>query len=211
MLKRLTIEQQETILETAVKIFGQKGYASASISEIAKEAGVSVGVIYKYYLDKDALFLACIDHSLDLLSNTLDSVSDIGGTISDLARNLIRANQAFAHMHPHYIQMYHAITMGNGPQGASELAVKIEGQVAKIYTDIISKAKLNGTIRSDIVPGDFAFFFDNLLMLLHFSYSCEYYQTRMKLYCGTDILDEKYDKSIEDQLMKFIEGGLGIK
>jgi len=211
MLKKLTKEQQENILEAAVEIFGEKGYSSAGVSEIAAKANVSVGVIYKYYADKDALFGACIDYSLDLLGQTLQTVSAMGGDISDMARNLIRANQLFSREHSQYIKMYHAITMVGATKNAAELATKIEGKVASIYTEMISKAKSEGSIRSDIEPGDFAFFFDNLMMLLHFSYSCEYYRERMKLYTGIDMEDDKFDKRIEDELVKFIEGALGIK
>ena len=210
MLKKLTAKQQECILEAAVEVFGKNGYASAGISEIAKKSNVSVGVIYKYYADKDALFGACIDFCLELLGETLSSVAKQGGSISDLARNLIHANQSFSHTYPEYIKMYHAITMGNGPQDASELAIRIEKEVAQIYTTILTEAKENGEIRDDIDPGKFAFFFDNLMMLLHFSYCCDYYKERMRLYCGVDATQIKDDKRIEDELMKFIEGALGI-
>ncbi len=40
------------ILEAAVDMFGEKGYASTSTSEIAKRAGVAEGTIFRYYKTK---------------------------------------------------------------------------------------------------------------------------------------------------------------
>ena len=44
-------ERQMRILE-AVDMFGEKGYASTSTSEIAKRAGVAEGTIFRYYKTK---------------------------------------------------------------------------------------------------------------------------------------------------------------
>ena len=55
MLKKLTESQQAQIIDKAVLEFAEKGYKGAGLSTIARNAGVSVGVIYKYYADKGAL------------------------------------------------------------------------------------------------------------------------------------------------------------
>lgn len=211
MLKKLTEEQQNAILEAATQVFGEKGYALASISEIASAAAVSVGVIYKYYEDKAKLFSACIDTSMTMLGKVLEEVEKEGGDLSNLIRNLIRANQKFSQEYPNHIRMYHAITMGNGPIGVHDLSMRIEKEAAEIYTHMISKAKSDGVVRDDLAPSEFAFFFDNLMMQLHFSYSCEYYRERMKLYCGAKEWGKDYDRFIEEQLVRFIEGALGIR
>lgn len=211
MLKKLTIGQQEEILEAAVKTFGSKGFDAAKISEIAREASVSVGVIYKYYEDKQALFDACIGHSMEILDNTFTRVYDLGGSLEDMIRNLIKANIDFARTHPDYIRMYHMVTMGVGPESTKDIAQRIESNSSSIYSNLISKAKSDGVVRSDLTPADFAFFFDDLMMMLHFSYTCEYYEERMRIYCGENITDKKYDSHVEDELMKFISGALGLK
>ena len=49
------LERRRTIIDAAAKVFVEKGYASASISQIAAAAGVSDGLIYRYFDDKRAL------------------------------------------------------------------------------------------------------------------------------------------------------------
>lgn len=50
-------ENREQILQTAYKIFAEKGL-SVPISEIAREAGVGIGTVYRHFETKEALFNA---------------------------------------------------------------------------------------------------------------------------------------------------------
>ena len=67
MLKKLTQEQLAAVLEAGIAEFAEKGPERASMGAIARAAGLSVGVLYKYYADKEAFFSACLERSLDAL------------------------------------------------------------------------------------------------------------------------------------------------
>lgn len=49
-------DKRELILEAAAQIFGEKGFHSATVEEIAKEAGVGKGTIYQYFDSKSEIF-----------------------------------------------------------------------------------------------------------------------------------------------------------
>ncbi|MFC4307054.1 TetR/AcrR family transcriptional regulator [Cohnella boryungensis] len=51
-------EKQVRILEAAVEIFSEKGFAAASTSEIAQKAGVAEGTIFRHYKTKKDLLLS---------------------------------------------------------------------------------------------------------------------------------------------------------
>ena len=56
---RLVEERRGQVLRAAVKLFSEKGYYTTTIQQIAREAGVSIGLIYQYFGDKDdVLFLS---------------------------------------------------------------------------------------------------------------------------------------------------------
>ncbi|NIW00329.1 TetR family transcriptional regulator, partial [Candidatus Saccharibacteria bacterium] len=44
-----TLDARERLLETAIGMFAQKGYAGTSVREIAEQAGVSKPVLYYYF------------------------------------------------------------------------------------------------------------------------------------------------------------------
>ncbi len=58
MLKKLSDEKINEILEAGISEFASHGMDRANTNVIAKKAGVSVGVIYKYYNDKEGFFFA---------------------------------------------------------------------------------------------------------------------------------------------------------
>ena len=48
-------EKQENILKAALKLFAENGYASTSTSKVAKAAGVSEGLIFRHFGNKEGL------------------------------------------------------------------------------------------------------------------------------------------------------------
>ena len=117
------------------------------------------------------------------------------------AREIIRGLQRFAREHGDHIRMYHRLTTASGDQ-AEALARGIEGMTARLYTDFITRGQQAGDLRGDMNPRCFAFFFDNLLMMLQFSYCCDYYRARRSLYLGEAAGE---DSVVEEELLKFLE------
>ena len=209
MYRRLSEEQLNTLTEAAINEFGDKGYERANLGNIARTAGMSVGVIYKYYADKEALFLACVKHCLKALTEALKDVAFKSNDVKESIRSVIHTLIIHSREHQNINRMYHEITSGGARQFAAELAQEVEGISALVYTDLIRKAQCEHQCREDADAALFAFFFDNLFMMLQFSYSCDYYRERLKLYCGEDIFSE--DGKVEEELTKFMLGAIGIK
>lgn len=203
MLKKLTQEKMIEILETGIAEFAKCGLDRANMNVIAKKAGISVGVLYKYYEDKEAFFLACLRRSLEVLDSVLKEIVSGNDKILVRAEKLIRAVLQYSREYGNYINMYNEITSGSSKKFAPLLASEIEGVTSKTYTAFIQRAMDDGDIRDDIDPRLFAFFFDNLLTTLQFSYSCDYYKERLKVYCGEDIFEN--DEKVVLEMLKFVE------
>lgn len=66
------------IREAALKLFCEKGYFKTTTNEIAKVAGISIGSLYSYYSDKDAVFLEVLDEYNNLFGDVFnDSLGDM--------------------------------------------------------------------------------------------------------------------------------------
>ena len=64
-------KRREVILKVSKRLFAEKGYASATISDIVRESGYPVGSIYTYFENKEAIIRSIIedgwhDFSLEL-------------------------------------------------------------------------------------------------------------------------------------------------
>lgn len=54
-------DTRERILEAAARVFAQKGYQSASLDEVAADAGLTKGAVYWHFKSKNDLFFALLD------------------------------------------------------------------------------------------------------------------------------------------------------
>jgi AcrR family transcriptional regulator len=55
-------ERPNELLEAALRIFAERGYASTRLEEIAASVGVTKGTIYHYFATKEELLLRAIEH-----------------------------------------------------------------------------------------------------------------------------------------------------
>ena len=202
MLKKLSEEQLESLLEAGVEEFARRGLAGANMRTIADRACISVGALYKYYGDKERFFRACLDRSLEALDRTLAEVTSEEAGFREYARRIIRALLRFSREHAGYVRLY-CVLAASGGEEARQLAGEIEGVTSRLYAGTIAAGQAAGDLRRDIDPAMLAFFFDNLLMMVQFAGCCDYYRERFRLYCGGT--PEEQEDRLEQELLKFLE------
>ncbi|ORW01021.1 TetR/AcrR family transcriptional regulator [Mycobacterium kyorinense] len=71
--------RRRQLLDAAVKVMGQKGFHQMSMQDLAAEANVSVGLIYKYFGGKEDLLLATIVRIQDAFRDQLAPVMAAAG------------------------------------------------------------------------------------------------------------------------------------
>ena len=57
-MQTLKPELEARVLDAAEAVFAESGYAGATMAAIAERAGMSTGNVYRYFANKEALFLA---------------------------------------------------------------------------------------------------------------------------------------------------------
>jgi AcrR family transcriptional regulator len=63
-VQRRSVETVERICVAAARIFDERGYHATTTNHIAEAAGVSVGSLYQYFPNKDALLVALAERHL---------------------------------------------------------------------------------------------------------------------------------------------------
>ena len=76
--------RRRQILETAMRLFYEKGYDDTSLEDIAAELGVVKGLCYRYYDSKQALFGAVLEEY------TVDCCRELIGLIHDRSMPMSR-------------------------------------------------------------------------------------------------------------------------
>ncbi len=100
-------ERREQILKAAVQVFGEKGYDRATISDIARKAGVAEGSIYNYFKNKGDLLVGIPQQIVKLpmhsIAPLLEQCSVRGAgppeqVLEAIARNLVAIFHQNAHI-----------------------------------------------------------------------------------------------------------------
>jgi len=206
---KISEEKRQKILNVAIEEFSEHGFGSANINNIAKKAGVSVGSLYKYFDNKEHLFLTVIHHGVEILKNVLQEIMKSDEKLENRIEKIIRAIQLHSRNNVPLTKLYNEMTTESQSGIVWKIASDMENATAGLYASLIEEAQKAGEIRPDVNPALFAFYLDNLFLMLQFSYACEYYKERMKIYVGEDISDN--DELVVEQLMKFIRGAFFLK
>jgi AcrR family transcriptional regulator len=67
-------DRREQILDAAMRVFAQKGFTRATNKDIAREAGITPGLIYYYFESKEAVLKAIVEQRSPL--QVMGSVSE---------------------------------------------------------------------------------------------------------------------------------------
>lgn len=80
----------QELLQAALELFVEKGFAATRSEEVAHRAGVSKGTLYLYYPSKEELFKAVVRHNLTpILGVGGDLVDSFEGPTSELLVRLV--------------------------------------------------------------------------------------------------------------------------
>lgn len=82
-------KSRKAIMETALELFATKGFYSTSISQIAKQAGVSKGLMYNYFESKDDLLKAILMDAYDEGSQLITEEMKIPDTPKEHLKHII--------------------------------------------------------------------------------------------------------------------------
>lgn len=82
----------QELLDAALDLFVERGYAATRLDDVARRAGVSKGTLYLYYENKEDLFKAVVRTSIvPVIGEAEESVAEFEGHSADLLRHLVHS------------------------------------------------------------------------------------------------------------------------
>jgi AcrR family transcriptional regulator len=87
--ERKATERRRAILRAAASVFRDRGYANASMDEIAERLDMAKGNLYYYFKNKQELLFFCQDHSLDRLIANAEEALGLDAPYDERLRRVI--------------------------------------------------------------------------------------------------------------------------
>lgn len=103
--QREALQRRRSILAAAREVFWQKGYARATIAQIAETAELAPGTLYLYFTGKEALYVELLTEGYELLEQRLRAEAARQKDARAGAAGLIDVFFDFARGYPEYFDI----------------------------------------------------------------------------------------------------------
>lgn len=85
-------ETRRRVLDAAFAVFGERGIAGSSLTEVAEQAGLTKGAVYSNFRSKDDLVLALMEErAMHRLSGALGAIDAATAGDGDIGAGIVRA------------------------------------------------------------------------------------------------------------------------
>lgn len=96
------------ILDAARRVFASRGFADATVDEVAREAGIAKGTIYLYYRSKGDVYAAAALEGMRALHEQLVAAVGSAPTAHEKVRAFIEAKARYFEKNVDFFRLYYA-------------------------------------------------------------------------------------------------------
>jgi AcrR family transcriptional regulator len=92
----------DVVLKAAAQVFSSRGYAGGTTNHLAERAGVSIGTLYEYFPNKDALLVALMEHHIHEGERVLQrAAAEMAGRTVGIRTSVLHFVRAMVEFHAH--------------------------------------------------------------------------------------------------------------
>lgn len=161
--------RKQEILSGALKVFSEKGYDKTTISDIAKELGISQGLCYRYYSSKEEIYEAALtEYAEYIVQANLKRYTHSGKSLKERIRALSGGMRDYRNPEKDNDLLYSLFHGENSQKMHDQLMMKIAQMLVPHIKEALNVAKDSGEISlSDTDTFAYFFVYGQLGMLLN--------------------------------------------
>ena len=114
-IQKRSIEKKEKIIESGFELICEKGYYNTNTAEIAKNAGVSTGIVYQYFKGKHDIFIEALKKYADNIFYPMINITskefnknDLNKIIRKMINNFVQNHRLSQSAHEEIMAMAHS-------------------------------------------------------------------------------------------------------
>ena len=118
----------DAILDAVVRVLKREGFRAVTTNRIAEVAGVSIGSVYQYFPDKQAIFVALHQRHIDQIDRMVESklIEHAASPLDDLMRAMIDGMMDAHSADPELYELL-ATEVPHRADGTRDFAVRLHG------------------------------------------------------------------------------------
>ena len=139
--------RHKQIVAAAISVLAREGYASASLSRIAREAGISKSIITYHFSGKDEMFEAVYrlveSSASSYIAPLMETEEDPSGVIAAYIRNQI----GYMKEHRDELLAIGQLAMSHGGQDGPDYMATSAQEEARLLADLMAEGQRRGIFR----------------------------------------------------------------
>ena len=141
-------------MDTARRLFGERGSTDVSMDEIAAEAGVARSTVYVYFANRDDLLRACVQSMYDRMTDTIALVVSDEASPAERLRGLILGLLERIDESPAFFRLAMATqaTAGEGSAAVGGALMMIGLDMIRVLEELVVAGTAAGDFRADVDP-----------------------------------------------------------
>ncbi|UQA61795.1 TetR/AcrR family transcriptional regulator [Polyangium aurulentum] len=139
-------ERRRALLRAARNVFGRKGFAAAKISEVAAQAGISHGLVYHYFPEKESLFAATVEASAEGWETLVTEARAQAGTPWNRLEYMCRQMIAGLREEPEHLLMTVHVYSEDAAPGVRDVLKRFRLQVLDDLQAMIEEGQRAGEV-----------------------------------------------------------------
>lgn len=155
---------RQRILAASMKEFSEKGYDNASLNNICAVEGISKGIIYHHFKDKNELYLLCVEKCFDEMTQYLKKAArSLTDSVEEQLQNYFRARIRFFAEHPLYLGIFADAAFNPPANLAGEISKRrqcFDEQNIFVLTRLLESEPLRAGLFVSTIVDDFRMYMD---------------------------------------------------
>lgn len=144
--QKIREEQRAKILDAAMTIFAHKG-AAATMAEVAAAANVSYGLVYRYFTNKEAIFVELVEHVLADSLRIIEQILEMPATPGERLHLLLSQVVKGLREHPEFLLLIQQVLSN---EVARNNTIKLEQILVHASRSLIERTLSNETMQHNL-------------------------------------------------------------
>lgn len=145
--------RRDLLIDATVAILADKGYEAASVNAVARQAGVSKGLMWRYFSDRDDLMVQTAERTLVVIREAVAAAIDLSAPAPEVIRGAIRRAVGLLATHGAELKAMREIVANlRGSDGAPRFDLRDYEQTYRGQERIFRKGQAEGTLDPDADP-----------------------------------------------------------
>ena len=156
---------RQRIIDAAMEAFSQKGCVGACLNVVCAKNGLSKGIIYHYFQDKDELYLLCVGLCFDELAEGLrEAAEGLRGTVEERLQAYFGARNRLFAENPQLLGLFAGASFDPPAHLAAEIAARrtpFDGQNIAVLTQLLACEPMREGFAAEEVAQDLRLYMDS--------------------------------------------------